>query len=77
MPRVGLGELISALRQAGFETACASDLQALLKLEAFNPDITIVDEVLSSGDGIEACRTLRPMKLVVLSLNCTRRWPQD
>ncbi len=53
-------QLTGALGDAGFSTAEVSDLpEALLKLEAFNPDIIIMGEVLSSGDGIEACRQLR------------------
>ncbi len=52
-------ELASALSEAGFATADVSNFpEALLKLDEFNPDIVIVDEVLSSGDGMETCHRL-------------------
>jgi len=49
-------ELASALIEASFVVADVPDYpQALLKLNGFNPDLVIVDEVLSSGDGRDAC----------------------
>ncbi len=53
-------ELASALIEASFVVADVPDYpQALLKLNGFNPDLVIVDEVLPSGDGMEACSQLR------------------
>jgi len=52
-------ELVSALSEAGFATVDAFDFpEALLRLDEFNPDIVIVDEVLSSGDVMETCHRL-------------------
>ncbi len=49
-------ELASALIEAGFVVADVPDYpQALLKLNGFNPALVIVDEVLPSGDGRDAC----------------------
>jgi len=52
-------ELTSALTGGGFVVADVPDYpEALLKLDEFNPDIAIVDEVLPGGDGKEACSQL-------------------
>jgi len=52
--------LASALNEAGLATASVSGLsEAMVKLDEFNPDIIILDEVLPSGDGMKACRRLR------------------
>ncbi len=53
-------ELILALSEANFAVADVSDYpEALLKLEEFKADIIIMDEVLPSGGGMEACYQLR------------------
>lgn len=53
-------ELTSALTQASFTVADVSDYsEALLRLAEFNPDIVIMDELLPSKDGIQACSQLR------------------
>jgi len=52
-------ELTSALTEAGFVVAGVPDYpEAVAKLDEFNPDIAIVDEVLPSGDGKDACSQL-------------------
>ena len=52
-------ELTSALTEASFIVAGVADYpEALLKLDEFNPDMLIVDEVLPGGDGLEACSLL-------------------
>ena len=52
-------ELRSALARGGFVVAVVPDYpEALLKLDEFNPDIAIVDEVLPCGDGKDACSQL-------------------
>ena len=52
-------ELTSVLTEAGFTVADACDYPyALIVSEVFNPDIAIVDEVLPSGDGKDACSRL-------------------
>ena len=54
------GNLASALTEVGFIVADVRDYpEALLKLDEFNPDIAIVDEALSSGNGKDACYKLR------------------
>ncbi len=46
-------ELASSLTKVGFTVADMRDYpETLLKLDEFNPDIAIVDEALSSGDGL-------------------------
>ena len=53
-------ELISALSEADFIVAAVPDYPAaLLKLNQFKPDLVIVDVVLPSMDGTEACRQIR------------------
>ena len=53
-------ELASSLTKVGFTVADMRDYpETLLKLDEFNPDIAIVDEALSSGDGKEVCSRLR------------------
>ncbi len=52
-------ELTSALTEAGFVVADVPDYpEAVAKLDEFNPDIAIVDEVLPGGDGKDACYRL-------------------
>lgn len=52
-------ELTSVLTKAGFDIADVPDYpEALAKLDEFSPDIAIVDEVLPSGDGKQACSQL-------------------
>ncbi len=54
-PALRMG-LTSALTEAGFSVARVPDYpEALLKLDEFNPDMVIVDEVLPGGDGMEVC----------------------
>jgi len=50
-------DIASALSEAGLAVADVPDLPEV-KLDQFNPNMVIVDETLSSGDGIEACRRL-------------------
>lgn len=53
------GELTSALTEAGCTVADVPDYpEALAKLDEFNPDIAIVDEILPGGDGKNACYKL-------------------
>jgi len=52
------GEIAFALSEAGLAVAYVPDLPEILKLDEFYPNIAIVDEILSSVDGIEACRRL-------------------
>lgn len=53
------GALTSALTEAGYTVAGVPDYpEALVKLDKLNPDIAIVDEVLPSGDGKDACSQL-------------------
>jgi len=52
-------ELISASTEAGFAVVDVSDyLEALLKLDTFEPSLTILDEKLPLVDGWEACSQL-------------------
>jgi DNA-binding response OmpR family regulator len=52
--------LARILTEAGFAVGDVPDYhKALLRLDEFSPDIAIVDEVLPSGDGIDACYRLR------------------
>ena len=52
-------ELTSALSEAGFAVVDVPDyLEALLKLDAFKPSLTILDEELPLVDGWEACSQL-------------------
>ncbi len=52
-------QLTSTLTETGFIVADVPDYsEALLKLDEFNPDIAIVDEVLPGGDGKDACPQL-------------------
>lgn len=52
--------LASALTEVGFTVADVRDYpEALLKLDKFKPNIAIVDEVLPSGDGKQACSEIR------------------
>lgn len=51
--------LTSTLTEAGFAVADVPDYpEALSKLDEFKPDVAIMDEVLPSGDGMEACSQL-------------------
>ncbi len=52
--------LTSALEEADFSVAAVPDFpEALLKLPQFKPDLVIMDAVLPSGDGMDACYQLR------------------
>ncbi len=51
-------ELTSALTEAGFVVADVPDILKANEIREFNPDIAIVDEVLPSGDGKDACSQL-------------------
>ncbi|MBA7609590.1 Alkaline phosphatase synthesis transcriptional regulatory protein PhoP [subsurface metagenome] len=53
-------ELTSALNEAGFSVAAVLDFpEALRKLTDFKPDLVIMEAVLPSGDGMDACCQLR------------------
>lgn len=53
-------ELASALDEAGFSVSAVPDLpEALHKLADFKPDLVIMEAVLPSGDGMDACYQLR------------------
>ncbi len=53
-------ELTSALDKADFSVAAVPDFpDALRKLADFKPDMVIMDAVLPSGDGMDACYQLR------------------
>ena len=53
-------ELTSALDEADFSVATVPDFpEALRKLTDFKPDLVIMDAVLPSGDGMDACYQLR------------------
>lgn len=53
-------KLTSALTKVGFVVVDVPDYpEALLKLDEFKPDIAIVNEILPSGDGKDACSQLR------------------
>jgi len=53
-------ELTSALNEADFSVAAVPDFpDALRKLADFKPDLIIMDAVLPSGDGMDACCQLR------------------
>ena len=60
--------IASALSEAGLVVADVPDLPEVLKLDEFNPNIVIVDEVLSSGDGIEACRRFHTLDIPIIVL---------
>ena len=51
-------ELASAFTEAGFVVADVPDILKANEIREFNPDIAIVDEVLPSGDGKDACYEL-------------------
>ncbi len=52
-------ELVVAFTEAGFAVADVPDYpQALGKLDSFKPDTIVMDAVLPSRDGIEACSEL-------------------
>lgn len=51
-------ELTSALTEAGFVVADVPDILKANEIREFNPNIAIVDEVLPSGDGKDACSQL-------------------
>jgi len=52
-------EITSALTESGFVVVGVPDYpEALLILNGVKPDIVIMDEVLPSGDGMEACYQL-------------------
>jgi len=52
-------EIASALSEAGFAIATVPDYpETLFKQNGVKPDIVIMDEVLPSGDGMEACYQL-------------------
>jgi len=63
-------ELTSALAEAGFAVVDVPDyLEALLKLDAFKPSLTILDEELPLVDGWEACSQLhRALNIPVIVL---------
>jgi len=53
-------KLTSALDEADFSVAAVPDFpEALRKLTDFKPDLVIMDAVLPSGDGMDACYQLR------------------
>ena len=52
------GELTSALTEAGFTVADVPDILKANEIRELNPDIAIVDELLPSGDGKDACSQL-------------------
>jgi len=51
-------ELATALTGAGFVVAFVPDILKANEIREINPDIAIVDEVLPSGDGKDACSQL-------------------
>ena len=52
-------EIASALNETGFVIATVPDYpETLFKQNGGKPDIVIMDEVLPSGDGMEACYQL-------------------
>lgn len=61
------------MRQSGFETAVARDGQeALDQVEAFRPDLVLLDTMMPRRDGFEVCQTLRSqgwtdLKIVMLT----------
>ena len=63
-------ELTSALAGAGFAVVDVPDyLEALLKLDAFKPSLTILDEELPLVDGWKACSQLhRALNIPVILL---------
>ncbi len=53
-------ELVSAFTQTGFTVAYVADYpEALLRLNEFKPDLIIMDTVLPTSDGFDACSELR------------------
>ncbi len=53
-------ELVVVFTEAGFTIADVPDYpQALGKLDSFKPDIIVMDAVLPSRDGIEACSEIQ------------------
>lgn len=53
-------ELTSALEKAGFAVSAVPDIpEALHKLTDFKPDLVIMELVLPSGDGMDACYQIR------------------
>ena len=69
------GELASALTEVGFTVVDVRDYpEALLKLDEFKPNMVIVDEVLPSGDGMEACSQLHStlgIPVILLGKDCS------
>jgi len=67
--------LTSALTEAGFVVANVPDYsKLLLKLDAFKPDMVIMDEVLPGGDGMETCHQLQStfgIPVVLLGEDCS------
>lgn len=61
------------LRKSGFETAVARDGdEALDQVEAFDPDLVLLDTMMPRRDGYEVCQTLRAsgrtdLKIVMLT----------
>lgn len=61
------------LQQSGFETAVARDGdEALQQVEAFAPDLVLLDVMMPRRDGYEVCQTLRAtgwqdLKIVMLT----------
>jgi len=51
-------KLTSALTKVGFVVADVPDILKANEIRELNPDIAIVDEVLPSGDGKDACSQL-------------------
>ena len=52
-------ELTSVLNEADFSVAAVSDFPEALCKTDFKPDLVIMDAVLPSGDGMDACHQLR------------------
>ncbi len=61
------------LQRSGFETAVARDGdEALSQVEAFGPDLVLLDVMMPRRDGYEVCQTLRAtgrqdLKIVMLT----------
>jgi DNA-binding response OmpR family regulator len=61
------------MQQSGFETAVARDGdEALQQVEAFGPDLVLLDVMMPRRDGYEVCQTLRAtgwqdLKIVMLT----------
>ena len=61
-------ELASALTEDGFVVADVPDILGANEIRELNPDITIVDEGLPSGDGKGLCSLLHHRNILVMLL---------